>query len=163
MSDANPVEFVRLAEIDAPTLSQLINNPRVQRHMPLAQGSMSNAEIHDWVRAKESYWDDPGFGPWAFRIGGIFAGWGGLQPWNDEVEIALVLKPEFWGYGRAIFDRCLSYAFDHLHLTHVVALLPYTRKEGRALLHLGFSLVGSAVTDNESFRVYRIDASGLQG
>ena len=71
-----------------------------------------------------------------------------------------MLKPDFWGYGRAIFNRCVSYAFDHLHLTHVVALLAYTRKGGRALLHLGFSYVGNAVVDNESFMVYRIDAPG---
>jgi hypothetical protein len=31
--------------------------------------------------------------PWSFRR------WGGLQPWDgDEVEIALVLSPEFWGW-----------------------------------------------------------------
>ena len=83
MSDADRVELVRLSEIDTTTLSDLFNDRRVRRHMPLAQEPMSKAEILDWVKAKESYWDDLGFGPWGIRISGVFAGWGGLQPLND--------------------------------------------------------------------------------
>jgi ribosomal-protein-alanine N-acetyltransferase len=157
MNDTEPIEFVRLTQIDTASLSQLVDDPRVRRHMPLSQGAVSDEWIREWVRAKEAIWADLGFGPWGIRIGGAFAGWGGLQPWNDEVEIALVLKPDFWGYGRAILERCLTYAFTELHLTHVLALLPPTRGTGRALLRLGFFNVGTSVVDGEQFMVYRKD------
>ena len=65
---------------------------------------MTEEEIQQWVSSKEKYWDDYGFGPLGIRIGGTFAGWGGPQPWGEEgVEIALVLIPEYWGSGKAIF------------------------------------------------------------
>jgi len=104
------IQFVRLPEVDTASLSRLANDPRVLRHMPLANGAMSEADIREWIVSKERIWEEHGFGPWGIRIRGAFAGWGGLQPWDDEVEVALVLRPEFWGWGRPIFARFVSTA-----------------------------------------------------
>src|SRR5436309_14430334 len=151
------IELVRLPEVDRASLSRLVNDPRVRRHMPLTGGEMSEAEIGEWIVGKERIWEDHGFGPWGVRIGGEFAGWGGLQPWDDEVEVALVLKPELWGWGRPIFERFVEHAFEHLALTHVLAAVPPTRGKGRGLLRLGFSFVGTATVEGQAFLVYRLD------
>ena len=136
---------------------RLVNDPRVQRHMPLAGNEMGEADVHTWVRDKERYWDELGFGPWGIRIDGTLAGWGGFQPFNGDVEIALVLMPEFWGWGRAIFLRLQQYAFGELELSHVVVALPPTRGV-RGLLRLGFRLVDTADIEGHPFVVYRLDA-----
>jgi [ribosomal protein S5]-alanine N-acetyltransferase len=88
---------------------------------------------------------------------GEFAGWGGLQPWDDEVELALVLKPEFWGWGRPIFEGFVEHAFEHLALTEVMAAVPPTRGRGRGLLRLGFSFVRTAAVERQEFLVYQLD------
>src|SRR6266704_3427661 len=150
---AGGIEFVRLPEIDTASLSRLVNDPRVRRHMPLGEGGMSEANFREWVRRKERIWDEHGFGPWAIRIKGMFAGWGGLQPWDGDVEVALVLMPEFWGWGKAIFERFAEQAFRQLQLTHVLAALPPTRRRGRGLLRLGFTPVGDAEIEGRAFVV----------
>jgi ribosomal-protein-alanine N-acetyltransferase len=157
------IEFVRLSHIDTASLLRLVNDPRVQRHMPLAGDEMSAADVHAWVGDKERYWDEFGFGPWGIRIQGTVAGWGGLQPFNGDVEIALVLLPEFWGWGKAIFLRLEQYAFGELGLTHIVVALPRTRGGARGLLRLGFRPVDTADIEGHPFVVYRLDAPGSSG
>jgi [ribosomal protein S5]-alanine N-acetyltransferase len=156
------IELVRFRDLDAPSLWRLLNDRRVLRHMPLADGrSMGEEEIRQWVSIKEQYWDDHGFGPWGIRIGGTLAGWGGLQPWDEdanEVEIALVLIPEFWGWGRPIFERFVEHAFSELRLTHVLAAAPPTRKTARGLRRLGFVHVRDADIDGRLFMVFQLDA-----
>jgi hypothetical protein len=73
---AGDIEFVRLPEIDTASLSRLVNDPRVLRHMPLGEGGMSEADLREWIRGKERIWDEYGFGPLAIRIKGMFAGVG---------------------------------------------------------------------------------------
>jgi hypothetical protein len=127
--------------------------------MPLATSALSEADIREWIVSKERIWEEHGFGPWGIRIGGEFAGWGGLQPWDDEVEVALVLKPEFWGWGSPILERFFEQAFEQLRLTHVLAAVPPTRGQGRGLLRLGFTFVGAANVEGREFLVYRLDAA----
>ncbi len=152
------IEFVRLSELDTASLLRLVNDRRMQRHMPLAGDEMREADVHAWVADKERYWDEFGFGPWGIRIRGTVAGWGGLQPFDGDVEIALVLMPEFWGWGRAIFLRLQQFAFGELGLSHVVVALPPTRGGARGLLRLGFRRVDTAEIASHPFVVYRLDA-----
>lgn len=155
---ASAIEFVRLSQVDTASLLRLVNDPRVQRHMPLAGDEMSEADVHASAGDKELYWDKFGFGPWGIRIQGTIAGWGGLQPFNGDVEIALVLLPEFWGWGKAIFLQLKQYAFGELGLPHVVVALPPTRGGARGLLRLGFRPVDTADVEGHRFIVYRLDA-----
>ena len=119
---------------------------------------MSEADVDEWVKVKDRHWDEFGFGPWAIRIQGTLAGWGGLQPFNGDVEIALVLLPEFWGCGLTIFLRLKQYAFEELGLSNVLAALPPSRGSARGLLRLGFRLVDTTEIDGHLFCVYRLDA-----
>jgi [ribosomal protein S5]-alanine N-acetyltransferase len=157
-SNAGEIELVRLPRIDAAELMELLNDRRVLRHMPLAGDDMSEADVHEWVRGKERHWEERGFGPWGIRIRGAFAGWGGFQPWGEDVEIALVLKPDFWGWGHAVFECLTGLAFEDLRLSHVVVLLPPSRARARGLLRLGFVRAGASELDGRSFLVYRLDA-----
>ena len=33
----------------------------------------------DWARSKDEQWTTNGYGPWALKVDGVFAGWGGFQ------------------------------------------------------------------------------------
>ena len=62
------IEFVRLSHVDTAGLRRLLNDPRVQRHMPLAGDEMTEADVHAWVGNKERHWDELGFGPWGIPV-----------------------------------------------------------------------------------------------
>ncbi len=153
------IEFKRLPEVDPADLIALMNDPRVRRHMPLARGTFGPAECARFVAAKERLWAEHGYGPWAFVIGGAFAGWGGLQPEGSDVDLGLVLRPEFWGAGRALYERLVASAFEELRAPSVVILLPPSRVRVSGVLQLGFRPDGEVQVAGERFVRYRLVAA----
>lgn len=152
------VVFKRLSEVDKSDIIDLMNNPRVRRHMPLANGRFGAAECDEFIAAKERLWKDYGYGPWALLTGGKFVGWGGLQPEGDEVDLALVLHPNYWGIGKLFYKEIISHAFGSLGFKSVTALLPPTRARVRGLLLLGFKREGEVEIAGERFIRYRLNA-----
>jgi GNAT superfamily N-acetyltransferase len=155
------IEFKRLPDVDPADLITLMNDPRVRRHMPLARGAFGPAECARFVAAKERLWAEHGYGPWAFVIGGAFAGWGGLQPEGEDVDLGLVLRPEFWGAGRALYARIAAHAFDVLRAPSIIVLLPPSRVRVSGVLQLGFQLDGEIVVGGERFVRYRLLAPAV--
>lgn len=70
------LEFKRLSDIKRSEIVALNTNPLVLRQMPLGDTSFDDAECLEWVKGKESQWDEHGYGPWAFTVNGKFVGWG---------------------------------------------------------------------------------------
>ena len=154
--DAPDVALRRLPEVDPAEIIALMNDPLVRRHMPLARGEFGPAECARFVAAKERLWAEHGYGPWAFVVGGEFAGWGGLQPEGDDVDLGLVLRPRHWGAGRALVARILDHAFGEMALESVIALLPPSRVRVSGMLQLGFRAEGEAEVGGERFVRYRL-------
>jgi [ribosomal protein S5]-alanine N-acetyltransferase len=150
------IVFKRLTEVDATDVIALMNDPLVRRHMPLARGTFGAAECARFVAAKERLWAEHGYGPWAFVIDGEFAGWGGLQPEGDEVDLGLVLRPRHWGAGRVLYERLLTQAFDEMRLASVIILLPPSRVRVTGVLRLGFRPDGELQIMGERFVRYRL-------
>jgi hexosaminidase len=150
------LEFVRLTAVPAADIIALLSHPDVRRHMPLARGEVGPAECAGFVAAKEAVWNEHGFGPWAFLIDGAFAGWGGLQPEGDDIDLALVLHPAYWGHGRAIYERLIDQAFGDLGFASVTILLPPSRGGAHAIRRLGFVPDGETEHDGERFLRYRL-------
>ena len=136
--DYENIAFRRLTEISPDSIIQLMNEPAVRRHLPLARGYFGVSECESFVAAKERMWEDRGFGPWAFVLEDEFIGWGGLQPEGDDVDLGLVLHRKHWGAGPGLFRRILAYAFEELDVDSVIALLPPSRTRVAALRRLGF-------------------------
>ncbi len=152
------IEFKRLPDVDPAELITLMNDPRVRRHLPLARGDFGPAECARFVAAKERLWTEHGYGPWAFFIGGVFAGWGGLQPEGEDVDLGLVLRPAFWGAGRALYAELVAYAFDVLRAPSIIVLLPPSRVRVSGVLQLGFRPDGELMVGAERFVRYRLRA-----
>ena len=106
-------------------------HPLVRRLMPLTQDDFSEADARHFVAGKERLWAEHGYGPWAFFVGGRFAGWGGLQPEAGDADLGLVLHPDFWGWGKRIYDETLRRA-PGLGVTSITMLLPPSRARVRS-------------------------------
>lgn len=141
---------------DIPTASwmALLNHPDVVRHMPLTEGRWTEAAIARWAQAKDAQWSEAGYGPWAIRIDGRFAGWGGFQKEGDEADLALVLLPEFWGHGTGIV-RGLMARRAELGIGPVSLLLPPSRSRTRGLARLGFAPAGELDYEGRRFLKFR--------
>ncbi|AMM13932.1 GCN5 family acetyltransferase [Burkholderia sp. PAMC 28687] len=152
------IEFKRLPAVRLSEIISLLSDPLVLRHMPLSDGVFDEERCRAWVEGKELQWQHHGYGPWAFFIDGKFAGWGGLQLEHDDADLALVLAPEFWGLGHAIYKEIIEKAFDEMKLESITALLPTSRNQTRNMLRLGFEKDGETELNGKSFIRYRLFA-----
>lgn len=150
------LRFVPLSGIDDAQIIDLMNNPMVVRHLPLRNGEFTAEHCRAFRRAKQQLWDRHGFGPRATRIGGVFAGWGGLQPEHGNADFALVLHPDFWGWGLRIFTRVREQAFIEMKLESITALLPPGRQNSAAVARLGFAEEDPVTVDGVRFRRFRL-------
>lgn len=148
------LEFRRLPEVDPQALVELMNHPRVRRLMPLTQDDFSEADAQAFVEGKERLWAEHDYGPWAFFVVGHFAGWGGLQPEAGDADLGLVLHPDFWGWGKKIYDEILRRA-PGLCITSIT-VLPPNRMNVRGLARLGFVRDGELELHGERFMRYRV-------
>jgi RimJ/RimL family protein N-acetyltransferase len=143
----------RLSDIPAENWLHLVNHPDVIRHMPLSTGWTASS-IARWVKDKDEQWEINGYGPWAVRINGQFAGWGGFQKEGNEADLALVLLPHYWGQGVAVFRLFLARRAA-LGIGPFTVLLPPSRSSMKGLLRLGFIPDGEVEYDGHRFLKFR--------
>jgi RimJ/RimL family protein N-acetyltransferase len=115
---------------------RLLTDPEVHRHMPLGGDDCTEGKAADWAAGKDAQWAENGYGPWALRLDGVFAGWGGFQKEGEDADFGLVLLPEFWGRGMEIGSELLRRGWE-MGLPSVTFLLPPSRRM-RGLGRLGF-------------------------
>ena len=152
------IEFVRLTEVPLADMVELLNEPRNARHMPLA-GVFDEESAAEWVRTKDGQWSRHGFGPWAVRVNGDFAGWGGFQHEENGADFGLVLLAAYWGHGAEITRAALDRGFTRLGLTEVIIALPLTRNPDRVVARFGFTPDGEVTYGHAVFRQYRLTKS----
>jgi len=150
------LDFKRLTEVNPDDIITLNSAPLVLRHMPLSEGAFDEEKCRAWIQEKDAQWQRHGYGPWAFFVDGKFAGWGGLQLEHDDADLALVLAPEYWGFGYAIYKKIIDKAFGEMKLESVTALLPPSRNQLKSMLRLGFVKDGETVLNGKIFIRYRL-------
>ena len=158
MTRFHDIVFRPLSDVDAAGIMELMNDPAVRRHLPLARGHFGPTECEEFVAAKERMWQEHGYGPWAFMLHDEFVGWGGLQPEGDDVDVGMVLHRQYWGAGKFLYSRIIEYAFDRLAVDSVITLLPPSRTRIAGVLRLGFREDGEIVLAGERFIRFRLDA-----
>lgn len=153
-----PINTKRLTEIDKASIIELLNHPMIKIHMPLSAENVGDKEYVEFIAAKESIWLKHHFGPLAYLIEDRFIGWAGIQPDGVDFELALVLHPKYWGYGKKIYKELLSYAFDELKLQSLVIYFPPSRTRIKGLLRDGFQIDGEVEYSGCRFIRYRLQA-----
>ena len=154
------IVFSRLSEVDEADLIALWNDPLVRQLMPGAAKVFGPVECAAFVAAKERMWSERGFGPWAFLVDGAFAGWGGPQPQAGDVDLTLVLRPEYWSHGPRIYDEVLRRAFEELGCDSVIALYPLEKARIKPLLRRGFEPDGRLKIQGVRYQRFRLRAPG---
>lgn len=156
MSDPE-ITFVRLSAVSSDDISAHMSDPRTVAHMPLATGAWDRRASDAFVEAKEAYWCRDGLGHWAILCDGAYVGWGGFQKEGDEWDFGLVLKPDRFGLGLAIFRKAMAFAKGDGRIPFVTFLLPPSRKKLGAIARLGARFVGEVEYQGETFRKFRLD------
>jgi len=152
------LEFKHLREIPCADIIALNTHPLVRRQMPLSDDHFDEEECRKWVEGKEAQWEEHGYGPWAFLVDGIFAGWGGFQHENGDADLGLVLHPDYWGAGRTIYEELMRRGFGEMGFPSVTILLPPSRRRIRGILKLGFLPDGEVELYGERFIRHRLYA-----
>lgn len=152
------LEFKRMSEIDRAEYIALNTNPLVMKQMPLSSSDFDDEACKAWIEGKEKIWEEHGYGPWAFVIDGRFVGWGGLQPEEGDADLGLVLHPDYWGYGKVIYEEIIRRAFGEMGLDSVTILFPPTRTRIKGIFRLGFQPDGEVDVAGERFIRYRLHA-----
>ncbi|WP_339815749.1 GNAT family N-acetyltransferase [uncultured Imperialibacter sp.] len=150
------IEFRQLSEVSTSAIVALMNNPLVRRQMPLLTDYFDEAACAAFVAAKTRLWDEHGYGPWAFVVDDVFAGWGGLQPEAGEADLALVLHPGYWGLGKKLYQKIIGRAFTEMGLESVTVLFPPSRTRVKGLLRLGFTEESEVYIGQHRFIKYRL-------
>ena len=151
------IAFKRLTEVEKSEIIELMNDPLVRRQMPLLRGEFTEESCDRFIASKEKLWEEHGYGPWAFFIDDRFAGWGGLQPEEGEVDLALVLHPDFWGKGNLLYKEIIRKAFDEMGFDSVTVLFPPTRTRLQGFLRLGFKKEKEVKVGDDLFIRYRLE------
>ncbi len=150
------IKLVQLSEVQEDLIIDLMNHELVGKYLPLLSGTFSKACCQAFLEEKKHLWDTHGYGPYGILINEEFAGWGGLQAEHDDADFALVLHPDFWGWGHRVFKKIKEQAFDDMGFNSITALLPPSRLNARAITRLGFAEDGQLLIDNEPFIKYRL-------
>ena len=153
------IEFKRFTDVKKSAIIELMNNPLVRRQMPLLTDVFNEVAYDNFISSKELLWDKNGYGPMAIMIDGYFAGWGGLQTEDGEVDLALVLHPMYWGFGKILFRMMIEKAFNEMGKASITVLLPPSRTRIKGLLSLGFRRDGKKKVGNKIFLKYRLSTT----
>ncbi len=151
VKDVHPIDFRPLREAATEDLHELLNDPRVTRHMPLAE-PVDHAWIDNWKEAKSQQWPSPEHGPWAVYAGGRFAGWSGVQPDGEhEDELAVVLHVWAWNLGHEIATQTVARFRSFGHDKPIAVYFPTTRPIALLIEKLKLELVGEASIGEHNF------------
>ncbi len=108
---------------------RLMGDARVMRYYPETFDLARSRAVLERILAS---YRDPGYSLLAAERSddGRFVGHVGLLHWDDvdgreDVEVAYMLLPEFWGFGFAseAARACRDWAFDNLHPDRVVSFI----------------------------------------
>ena len=152
--------FVRLDEVAPESIVAHMSDARLRAHMPLLTSGWNLKACHDFIAAKEAYWQRDGLGHWAILHAGAYVGWGGFQKEDGEWDYGLVLKPEHFGLGARITRQALAMARADARIPFVTFLLPPTRRHLGGLARLGAVQVGEISYEGERFLKFRLETPG---
>ncbi len=121
------IDFHDLGEPSISEWFSLFNDPKSRKYMPLAEEKVNEDWIRNWLNSKINSSENSPFKLHSIWLGAEFVGWAGIQQDGSDYEIAVVLKPSAWGYGREVADK-LIYDFKEAKLdASLFIYLPPTR------------------------------------
>jgi RimJ/RimL family protein N-acetyltransferase len=133
---------------------ELLNSSLVRKHL-IEYPPFTTETLRSWIQGKVKKDQEPGCRIRAIHSAGELVGWCGIQLESGNYELALVLSPEYWGHGREVMHQVIKWARELGH-RQLLAHLPQTRPQTKALERLFGQPVGVSKVQGHVFNTYRI-------
>lgn len=121
------IKFLRFNQVDPKDLMAVINESSLRTHL-VDHPNFDAASTQQWIEGKLQTDAAPGCRARVVFIDGVLAGWCGIQPDDNGVELAIVISKKFWGFGIPIFKALMNWAKELGH-TEVLFHLLESRPE----------------------------------
>lgn len=128
----NTITFVPFNQIRAEQLLPIVNDPTVRKHL-IDHEIFTVQGLNQWITNKLALDSRDDCRIRAIYSDGVLAGWCGIQPDYNGVELAMVLSPKYWGLGANIFQTVIGWAKELGHQEVQLHLLD-SRPDYKALL-----------------------------
>lgn len=128
MSD---IEFVGFNLVNPEDFLPVVNDESLRQHL-IDHAHFDSVSIREWINEKVEIESISGCRIRAVFIGGILTGWCGIQPDDNDFEIAIVISKDVWGFGISIFKEMMCWAKELGHKEIMFHLLE-TRPEYKFL------------------------------
>ncbi|WP_444907666.1 N-acetyltransferase [Microbulbifer sp. SSSA008] len=112
-------------------LLAVLNKDSLREHL-IKHEYFDDQSLNEWIKFKLEVDSLTGCRVRLIYIGGVLAGWCGLQPDDSGFEMAVVISQQFWGSGLSVFKTMIGWAKELGHKEIVCHLLD-SRPEYRAL------------------------------
>lgn len=149
----NNIDYLRFERVDPEAMLSVLNEDPLREHL-IDHPRFDLDSIQEWMDGKIETDTLPGCRVRAIRIDGTLAGWCGIQPDDNGVEIAIVISRQFWGAGLNVFRTLLRWASELGHREVLFHLLE-SRPEYKAL-HKRASKVYKSTLMDRNFTTYLI-------
>lgn len=103
------IEFVSFDKVNAEDLMVVVNEDSLRTHL-IDHPYFDVASLQSWAKDKIKVDALQGCRVRVVYIGGVLAGWCGIQPDDNGFELAIVISKKFWGYGIPIFKTLMHWA-----------------------------------------------------
>ena len=134
---------------------ELLNSDLVRKHL-IQHPVFTSDTVAIWLQSKVEVDREPCCLMRAIQSDGRLIGWCGIQIESGEYELALVLSPKFWGHGREVVNQIKLWARELGH-KHLLAHLPQTRPQTKALERLFGKPIRVSNIHNTVFNTYKIE------
>jgi len=139
------IEFLRFNQVNPDEFMGIVNQDSLRTHL-IDHPYFDETSLQTWMEEKNKIDAMHGCRIRAVYVGGVLAGWCGIQPDDNGFELAIVISQKFWGFGIPIFKRLMFWAKELGH------------KE--ILFHLLESRPEYKVLNKMSTKVHKTELSG---
>ncbi|MEH6649925.1 MAG: GNAT family N-acetyltransferase [Motiliproteus sp.] len=152
----NPVEYVKLNEIQPAEFLTLLNKQSTREHLIVHELFDLN-KVELWIKEKVDVDSTQGCRVRAITVDKQLAGWCGIQLEEGKYEIAVVIDDQYWGLGKKIFREIMCWAKELGHATIFIHLF-HTRPEYKFLSKLSKNVYESELLGSR-FTTYELEVS----
>ncbi|HBJ82060.1 MULTISPECIES: GNAT family N-acetyltransferase [Bacteria] len=139
------IEFLHFNQVNHTEFMDVVNQDSLRTHL-IEHPYFDETSLHAWMNEKINTDAIHGCRIRAVYIGGVLAGWCGIQPDDNGFELAIVISQKFWGFGIPIFKKLMCWAKELEHKEILFHLLE-SRREYKVL-------------NKMSTKVYKTELSG---
>lgn len=125
------IEFLCFNQVNPEDFLGVVNEDSLRTHL-IDHPYFDVASLQAWIEDKIKVDAVQGCRIRAVYIGGVLAGWCGIQPDDNGFELAIVISQKFWGFGIPIFKVLMCWANEMGHKEILFHLLE-SRPEYKAL------------------------------